>query len=165
MQPIDNIQWINADKIKANNYNPNHVFKQEMQLLALSIQQDGWLQPLLINKDYTLIDGYHRLTLLKTNPQISQKTNNKAPCIKLNLTPTQCKLMTIRINRAKGTHTAYKMSEVIHQLHHTDKLPIKTIAQQIGATTDEIKLLLQDNIFTYMKFDETSKYNQAWTPK
>ena len=163
-QPIDNIQWIHKDKLKANNYNPNHVFKNELQLIATSIQTNGWLQPIIINQDNTIIDGFHRVTLIKTTPQLSKLTNHKVPCIKLNLTPTQQKLLTIRINRAKGTHTAYKMHEVIQQLH-SEGLNIETIAHEIGANKEEIQLLLHDNIFEKEQFNETSKYSQAWTPK
>jgi len=163
-QPINHIQWIHKDKLKANNYNPNHVFPKELELIARSIQRNGWLQPIIINQDNTIIDGFHRVTLIKTTPQLSKLTNHKIPCIQLNLTPTQQKLLTIRINRAKGTHTAYKMHEVIQQLHH-EGLTIETIAKEIGANKEEITLLLHDNIFEKENFTETSKYSQAWTPK
>lgn len=163
-QPIDNIRWISVDILKANDYNPNHVFKQEMQLLHTSITRNGWLQPIIINHDMTIIDGYHRVTLVKTSKPLYEETNGLVPCIVLDLNEVERKLLTIRINRAKGTHTAYKMSEVIHDLHHNG-LTTHSIAKEIGATKDEVELLLEDSIFTKEKFNETSKYSQAWTPK
>lgn len=163
-QPIDQIKWIDVNVLKANDYNPNHVFKKEMNLLHTSITRNGWLQPIIVNKDMTIIDGYHRVTLIKTSPDLQKQTKGLVPCIILQLNEVERKLLTIRINRAKGTHTAYKMSEVIHDLHHNG-LSIESIAKEIGADKTEILLLLEDSIFTKNKYNEESLYNQAWTPK
>ena len=62
-QPLDNITWLHRDKLKANSYNPNRVAKPELKLLKLSIIEDGWTQPIVANKDYTIVDGYHRWTV------------------------------------------------------------------------------------------------------
>ena len=164
-QPIDNITWIPIEELHTNDYNPNHVFKQELQLIHTSITRNGWLQPIIINHDKTIIDGYHRVTLLKQDPELYQQTQGKVPCITLNLTKPQRILLTIRINRAKGTHTAYKMHQAITTLHHEYGLNKETIAHEIGATTEEITLLLTENIFTQKHYNETTKYNQAWTPQ
>ena len=163
-QPINNIKWVHIDQLKANDYNPNHVFKKEFELITRSILENGWLHPILINKDNIIIDGYHRATILKRNKKIYELTGGYLPCIILNLSNTQTKLLTIRINRAKGTHTAYKMAEVIKELN-VRGLQVETIAKEIGATKDEINLLLEEDIFTKEKFNNESLYSQAWTPQ
>jgi len=155
---------INLNSLIPSDYNPRVMSESQTQKLAHNLEQFGLVDPIIINQDNTIIDGYHRVTLIKTTPQLSKLTNHKVPCIKLNLTPTQQKLLTIRINRAKGTHTAYKMHEVIQQLHQ-EGLTTETIAHEIGANKEEIQLLLHDNIFEKEQFNETSKYSQAWTPK
>lgn len=165
MQPINNITWIPITELQCNDYNPNHVFKQEMKLLHTSIQRNGWLQPIIINQDKTIIDGYHRVTLIKTSKKLYQKTNGKVPCITLKLSKPEQILLTIRINRAKGTHTAYKMHEAITQLHNQYNLNPETIAKEIGAKQEEITLLLQENIFQKENITEQTTYSQAWTPK
>ena len=63
--PISNIKWIKIDEVQANNYNPNAVAKNEMNLLYTSIKEDGYTQPIVtifdkkINK-YIIVDGFHR---------------------------------------------------------------------------------------------------------
>jgi hypothetical protein len=72
-------------------------------------------------------------------------------------------ILTIRMNRAKGSHIAVQMSEIIHQLideHHLDPMEI---AAEIGATKDEIDLLYQDGVFK-MKNIKDYKYSKAWYP-
>lgn len=164
-QPINTIEWVNVERLKANNYNPNHVLSMEMDLIRTSILKNGWLQPIVINKDYIIIDGYHRATLMKQDPAIYGLTGGLIPCVKLDLNVTDMKFLTIRINRAKGTHTAYKMHEVIKELHKDYNIPVNVIAKEIGANREEIELLIHDNIFQKEHFNEDSKYSQAWEPK
>ena len=64
-QPIDKVQWIHRDKLKPNNYNPNMVAPPELRLLKISILEDGWTQPIVVNSDMTIVDGFHRWTLSK----------------------------------------------------------------------------------------------------
>ena len=42
VNPVDRVLWVPMDMVKANNYNPNAVAKQEMQLLYTSIREDGY---------------------------------------------------------------------------------------------------------------------------
>ena len=63
-QPLDKITWIDRDKLKPNNYNPNKVAPPELKLLKISILEDGWTQPIVVNPDYTIVDGFHRWTLV-----------------------------------------------------------------------------------------------------
>jgi len=72
-------------------------------------------------------------------------------------------LCTIRMNRAKGSHVAVQMSEIIHQLIDEHNLDPNEIAQEIGATKDEINLLYQDGVFK-MKNIKDYKYSKAWYP-
>ena len=62
-QPLDNIQWINREELSPNGYNPNRVAPPELKLLKLSILEDGWTQPIVINPDKTIVDGFHRWTV------------------------------------------------------------------------------------------------------
>ena len=59
-EPITNVEWIEVDQLNANDYNPNVVLNKELKLLELSLMTNGWIQPILINKDKTIIDGFHR---------------------------------------------------------------------------------------------------------
>ena len=80
------------------------------------------------------------------------------------LSKPEAMLLTIRINRAKGSHVAVQMSVIVKELvdeHHYDR---QEIAQNIGATLDEIDLLYQDGVFK-MKNIKDYKYSKAWYPR
>ena len=163
--PISNIEWIDVNLLKANDYNPNVVLKREMNLLKLSIIRNGWIQPILINKDYEIIDGYHRVSAVRMDKQLMEFTDGKVPCAILDLDEPSRMLLTIRINRAKGNHVAFKMHEVIDKLVNEYGISVKRICKEIGATNKEVQLLLQENIFTQKGFNEESVYSKAWIPK
>ena len=164
IDPINSIQWIDAASLNANSYNPNIVFNAELRLLERSILKTGWVQPVLINTSKIIIDGFHRWKLSQDSPAIRKRYSGKVPCAVLPVTDDQAMLLTIRMNRAKGTHVAVRMAAIIKDLIDTHHLDPDQIAQEIGATRDEIDLLYQDSIFKARKLDEY-RYSKAWKPK
>jgi ParB-like chromosome segregation protein Spo0J len=161
--PIDNIEWIEADLLQANDYNPNVVFSHELKLLEHSILTNGWIQPILVTHDLIVIDGFHRFMLGKTSPKVRALTDGKIPVVKMELTEPERKMLTIRINRAKGVHAAVKMSEIVKSLIDEHFLSVDQVCEGIGATKDEVDLLMMDNVFK--AFDTPNhKYSKAWYP-
>lgn len=161
--PILNIQWIHASLLEANAWNPNVVFGPELKLLERSILSLGWIQPILINPDKIIIDGFHRWKLSKDSKNIFTKYDGACPCAIINVDRPTAMIMTIRINRAKGTHVAVRMSEIVRSLIDEHGMLPEEIAQELGATMDEINLLHQDGVFK-MKNIKDYKYSSAWYP-
>lgn len=154
--PIEDIQWIDPNTLTANDYNPNVVFTKEMRLLEFSLKKQGWIQPILINKDKVIIDGFHRHTIAKRNDWL-------VPCAVLDIDDVERRLLTVRINRAKGSHIAIRMSELIQGLL-ADGVAKETIAQEIGGDLAEVELLAKKDVFE--KFNlEGHTYSRSWIPK
>lgn len=162
--PISKVTWINAQELKANDYNPNVVYNREMNLLKFSLLKQGWIQPILVTQSYEIIDGFHRATLAKQDKQVKDMTKGLVPVVIMDLTEPQRMLLTIRINRAKGSHIAVKMSDIIKTLVRDYGMSLDTIKKEIGATKDEVELLLMDNVFKQKGINEQTKYSKAWIP-
>lgn len=162
--PISNVEWINASELSANDYNPNVVYNHEMKLLKFSLLKQGWIQPILVTQDYEIIDGFHRATLAKTDKDVKAMTKQLVPVVVMNLSEPDRMLLTIRINRAKGSHIAVRMSDVIKSLVNDYGMKVEAICKEIGATKDEVELLLMDNVFKQKGIDESTKYSNAWVP-
>lgn len=161
--PISRIEWRDASKLHANEWNPNVVFGPEMALLERSILMTGWVQPILCIDDGMIIDGFHRATLSRQSQALRERYNGFAPCAVLDIPREQAMLLTIRINRAKGSHVAVRMSKIVHELIDVHNLDPAEIAVEIGATKEEIALLYQDNVFEAKKIP-TWEYSRAWYP-
>jgi len=161
--PINNIKWLDANELDGNDYNPNVVFSPELKLLELSILKTGWVQPILISKDKIIIDGFHRWSLSKDSKKIKEVYKGKCPCAVLDIDRANAMIMTIRMNRAKGSHIAYQMSKIVHELIDELNVDPAYLKTELGATQKEIDLLYQDGVFK-MKNIKDYKYSKAWYP-
>lgn len=165
--PINNIEWVAVDSLVANDYNPNVVFNAEMKLLKFSLLKQGWIQPILVteneDKTYTIIDGFHRSSLARLDKEVRKMTEGKVPVVVLKMSEAERKCLTIRINRAKGSHVAIKMSEIIQSLINEHGMSVKQICEEIGATKNEVDLLMMDNVFKALDI-ENKKFSHAWYP-
>jgi ParB-like chromosome segregation protein Spo0J len=79
-QPVSSVRWIPRDQLQANDYNPNHVAPPELELLAISIREDGWSQPIVVTPDLEIVDGFHRWTV-SARPEIADMTGRLVPVV------------------------------------------------------------------------------------
>ena len=161
--PIDNIQWLEASTLTANAWNPNRVHKAELKLLEFSLLSTGWIQPVLANKDLLIIDGFHRWRLSQDSKTVKERWGGKVPVAILDIDRPSAMLMTIRINRAKGTHVAINMSEIVRELIQVHGYAPEVIAKEMGANLDEVNLLAQDGVFAVRNIAKWA-YSNAWYP-
>lgn len=162
--PVDSIRWVPADTLDPNTWNPNRVHLAELRLLERSLLLTGWIQPLLVNCDRLIIDGFHRWRLTQDSERVAARWRGKVPVAVLDVDRPTAMLMTIRINRAKGTHVAVEMSAIVRELIAEHGLDRKTIAAEIGGTTEEVDLLAQQDVFAAKRIHQWA-YSKAWYPK
>lgn len=137
-------------------YNEDDLFDSiRTDLAGYDPRKHGWLQPILVTQHNVIIDGFHRWS-------ISKKNGWQVPCIVFDMTEQERKLLTIRINRAKGTHVAVRMSDIVKSLVN-DGLSREYVAEQIGAKIFEVNLLLEDSIFTKHNVEQHT-YSKSWVP-
>lgn len=155
--PVESIVWKDPNELRANDYNPNTVIEKEMKLLEFSIRKNGWLHAAIITQDDVIIDGFHRHLIAKRNGW-------KIPCMVLNMSEPERIMLTVRINRAKGSHVAIKMADLVKELVNEHGVSPQQICEGIGCDKSEVELLLMDGIFE--KHDiPNHQYSKAWYPK
>jgi len=152
-------QWVPIGKAKANDYNPNKVESEEMELLKLSIEIDGLTQPVVAWWDmdsdtYIIIDGFHRFYLLRNYFKVSH-----FPAVVLDKTMTQRIASTIRHNRARGKHQISLMEALVRRLADMGwKNAI--IAKHLGMKPEEVLRLKQ--IGGIAQYYAHRSYSRAW---
>ena len=159
--PVNFVKWIEIEKIQANNYNPNAVAKPEMELLQLSIEKDGYTQPIVVwevglNK-FEVVDGFHRYLIGKDVLNLSH-----LPCVVINNDRTDRNdriASTIRHNRARGKHKVESMSDIVIELSRRNWSD-KRIAKELGMDQDEVLRLKQITGLAELFKDE--EFSQAW---
>lgn len=161
--PIDRVTWVAADTLTANHYNPNHVAQVEFTLLERSLLQTGWVQPLLVTPQGAIIDGFHRWKLSSNSPAVRAKYGGRVPVAVLDIPEADAMLLTVRINRAKGTHGGLKMGDLVRALLDVHGLPRERVAAEMGASLEEIDLLYKGTVFK-AKDTANHRYSKAWKP-
>jgi ParB-like chromosome segregation protein Spo0J len=163
-QPLDKIKWIDREEISPNNYNPNKVAPQELKLLKTSIKEDGWTQPIVINSNNTIVDGFHRWTV-SGHKEIYSLTNGKVPVVVIQSeNKSQQQMATIRHNRARGTHGVLEMSNIISDMVEQG-VSGDEIAVRLGMEKEEVVRLLFRSGIPKSEVFKDKEFSKSWTPK
>lgn len=146
--PVDLVQWVPAESVQANDYNPNSVAPPEMELLHLSISADGYTQPIVTNledESRVVIDGFHRHRVGREYPDVAESLHGYLPVVQIRSTATDRSdrmASTIRHNRARGKHSVVKMTDIVLELKRRNWSDAK-IAKNLGMDDDEVLRLSQ----------------------
>jgi ParB-like chromosome segregation protein Spo0J len=162
-QPISNVVWKLASELDANDYNPNRVLADEFKILALNIVRFGWIQPILINKNNIIIDGFHRWRLAQDSKELYKLYSGRVPCVVMDIDDREAMLLTIRINRAKGVHEASAMAKIAKKLVNDFGMTPQNLQTELGMGSREVELLLADTVFEIKNISEW-QYSKAWYP-
>jgi ParB-like chromosome segregation protein Spo0J len=135
--PLTTLQWVDRSKLKANDWNPNRVSRENLDLLVRSILSNGWTAPIVCRPDYTIIDGFHRWTVAGEEP-LKTQLNGKVPIVIVKHDDAAGDVYgTVTHNRARGTHLLEPMKNIIKQLLEQGKT-IKEISKELGMRPEEI---------------------------
>lgn len=164
-EPVECVQWVKAEEVIANDYNPNSVAPPEMELLHTSIQEDGYTQPIVVWKHdgiYEVVDGFHRNRVGKEYADIRERIHGYLPVVVIN-NDREDKgdriASTIRHNRARGKHKVEAMSDIVLDLKKRNWSDAK-IAKELGMDADEVLRLAQIQGLAEMFADRD--FSQAW---
>jgi len=162
-EPVDCVQWVPAESIAANDYNPNTVAPPEMELLRLSIMADGYTQPIVAHDD-EVVDGFHRTRVGKECADVQRRVHGYLPVVQIRLERADKGdriAATIRHNRARGKHGVDAMSDVVLDLKRRNWSD-KKIGRELGMDPDEVLRLTQISGLAEMFADK--EFSEAWDP-
>lgn len=157
--PCMETMLIPTEKIIANNYNPNNVAKNNMDLLEQSILDNGFCFPIVVIYDkeldlYVVVDGFHRYTILKDYLQVEE-----IPVVVLKHNMAQRMSATIQFNRARGVHQVELMGDLIQGLLNQG-MTDEEISKHLGMEMEEVFRLKQ--ITGIAELFKNQTYSKSW---
>lgn len=166
-EPVDLVEWVPADDVHANDYNPNSVAPPEMELLRLSITADGYTQPIVTMPDdgaetREVIDGFHRNRVGKECDDVRRRVKGFLPVVTIRedrKDKTDRIAATIRHNRARGKHKVDAMSDIVIELKRRNWSE-QRIAKELGMEPDEVLRLCQISGIAELFSDD--EFSAAW---
>jgi len=166
-EPVDCVLWVKNDNVVANDYNPNKVAPPEMELLEVSIMNDGYTQPIVTWDNHEknkieVIDGFHRNRVGKESRVINQRILGYLPIVNIRKEQSNKNdriASTIRHNRARGKHQVDAMSEIVIELKNRNWSNAR-ISKQLGMDEEEVLRLCQVSGLEHLFSD--NDFSKAW---
>jgi ParB-like chromosome segregation protein Spo0J len=165
-EPVDCVEWVQADEVVSNDWNPNSVAPPEMKLLEHSILEDGYTQPIVTylsaEDRREVVDGFHRNRVGKECAAVRKRVSGYLPIVTINEGREDRGdriAATIRHNRARGKHRVEGMSEIVIELKRRNWSDEK-IGRELGMDPDEVLRLSQISGLAEMFKDRA--FSEAW---
>jgi len=158
--PCLDVKLVDRNMIQANNYNPNNVPKDKMELLKQSIIDNGFCYPIVTiwseeDEKYIIIDGFHRYTMC----QKEWLDIKKVPIIVLDHDLSKRMAATIQFNKARGVHSVDGDAEIVRNLI------------ELGLSEEEISKHLGIDLETVLRYKQLTgivelfknvEYSHSW---
>lgn len=102
-------------KVHPNEWNPNVQDMERFRLLAQSLKEEGFGEPVLVrpcpeHEDYQIVNGEHRYQLAK------ETSMEHIPVAVVAMTDTDAKLATVRRNKTRGGLDTIKTAKLLHDM-------------------------------------------------
>ncbi|MSS16156.1 IbrB-like domain-containing protein [Porcincola intestinalis] len=164
--PVYGVRAVPIEKIRANEYNPNHVAPPEMRLLYDSIKEDGYTMPIVCYYNaaddmYEIVDGFHRYQTMLDHKDIYDREHGMLPVSVIDKPIDERMASTIRHNRARGTHDVDLMSGIVAELHKIGRSDA-WLSKHLGMDMDEILRLKQLTGLADLYKDK--EFSKSWKP-
>lgn len=159
------VEYVDIDSIHPNEYNPNRQSEHDFELLCRSIEEDGFTQPIVVNREkMEIVDGEHRWRALK----FLGKT--KAPVCLVDMSIEQQMISTLRHNRARGSEDINMAADVLKELQLTGDMnditdsllldPIDVQIMLVDIPQSELKLRTPGEKLTVKEVEQLNKQEE-----
>lgn len=166
LAPLKNIQFIDRDLVKPNDYNPNKVLEKNLQLLMESIHNNGFCFPIVIRPDYTIIDGFHRWMVSGREPLRTELGGKIPVVIVAHENASDDMAGTVTFNRARGTHLLEPMEKIVQSLLEQGN-SVDDICKKLGMSKEEVFRLSKIDRAAFLKMitARNQQYSEAFVQK
>lgn len=124
---------IEISKLKPAEYNPRVITDDEAKGLQNSLKEFGFVDPAIVNKDFTIIGGHQRIS------EWGKLGNTTAPCIVLDLNKKQEKKLNIILNSQaiSGKYDQNKLDSILNDLKLDDDFKDLRLDLLMGINADD----------------------------
>ena len=94
----ENWEYVEIEKLKIDNNNPNQMSNTQLEALKKNIQKFGWNMPIITDMEYLIADGEQKLQAAK---ELQLK---RVPILRKKLTNAQRLIVRQSMNKLRGKH-------------------------------------------------------------
>lgn len=158
------VGWVEASVLKPAPWRTTYIIKTDMEVLARSMEDYGWLQPLVVQASTgVIIDGNYRWEIASNIPKLMKATNSQVPAIMVDCDDVDAMIMHGRLNRGRGSVLARRLSRIVQQVLRSKKFGEPDIKRMFAMHNDEMDMMVDGTLLKDRKISE-HKYSNAWVP-
>jgi len=129
------IKKILVSDIIFDDTNPNELSDEQMKSLKLTMEKFGYLVPVILNKDHTVVDGEHRVRIYQ---ELGQK---EIPAYVIDVDSIDLKMLRQLMNKLRGEHDKQKDSLEFKSIFEAGKL--EEFSQLLATDKEEFEHILE----------------------
>lgn len=158
------IENVKVSNVKPADWATTHILTPDLKLLAKSIQDFGWIYPIVVrSEDSTIIDGFSRWQIASSDKSILGRDRGIIPVQWIDCSEVTAKIMHVRLNRARGLIAARYLSRLVQDLIQTSGFSEEALMSALGMTYEEFDTLSRPSLIKLRKLTE-HVYSNAWVP-
>lgn len=113
-------------------YNPRLIDSKELEKLKRSIREHGFVEPVVVNKDMTIIGGHQRIKAAK------ELGYSEVPCVIVDLPKNKEKTLNLALNRISGEWDDEKLQVILSQMDEEDRQLTGFDPEEISKQLDQL---------------------------
>jgi hypothetical protein len=158
------MQWVDPAVLKKAPWRTTYIIKTDLEVLARSMDDYGWLQPLVVQESTAvIIDGNYRCEIFMSLPRLSKATEGLVPVVYVDCDDVEAMLLHGRLNRGRGNVLAKKLSRIVQSALRSKKYGEPDIKRMFAMDNDEMDMMVDGTLLKDKKISE-HKYSAAWVP-
>jgi hypothetical protein len=159
-----NYEMIDIEDLNVPDYKSTYILRPDLLTLAASLEQHGFIVPLVVHREtMEVIDGNERMLLARNQKTIRTKCEGLAPVVFMDCDRYEAMLMHIQLNRGRGSVLAKPMSAIIRNLTFSGKESRESLNRSLCMKREEFDLMIDSSVIKHRKIAE-HKYSRAWVP-
>lgn len=156
--------WVPGSSLAQPKWRTTYVLKPDLDVLARSLEDYGWLQPLIVQASTNIIiDGNYRWEVASGLSKLTRATSAMVPVIFVDCDEVEAMLLHARLNRGRGSVVARKLSRIVQGALRSKKYGEPDIKRMLAMSNDEMDLMVDGSLLKDKKISE-HKYSAAWVP-
>ena len=149
------IVYIPISELKPAPYNPREISRHDFEALKGSIQEFGFVDPVIVNKDNSIIGGHQRVDAAK------ELGIDAVPVVFVDVAGEQAKILNLALNRISGEWDKEKLKNLFSELSS-----LSLDLGLTGFTSEEVSTLLdftkEDDYEAPKDLPTKVSYGQVW---
>ena len=158
------IEYVKGEELQPAPWRSTYVLKPDLKVLQQSLEEYGWLEPIIVNREtMEIIDGYHRVLLAGTSKKIRRRDKGMIPVRFVECDTPSAMLMHLRLNRGRGALFAKGVSAIVKIVVKSRMIDTSELREILAMSREEFDLMLDGTLLKQRKI-ENHTYSKAWIP-